>query len=269
MCQNLKELTGGNHMAVGKPGADSSVLVTNKIQDKTLVQLATELFGEPPVFWGRYFTGVATTGTVEYRHLKENQILRDNNIRVLPIARQTKHVDGSQALGSVDAEQNVEDLILTFGQDYLASQGGEFLMVLDVEGAPSLSLSYYRGWAQTVLAHSRDFTDGAVTILPCVYATRGDDTTWQAVADAADRGVPCNGAWIARWRVRGCSILLEFDNAIVLPRVELPCDVLLWQYADECHGGNGFDCNQTNPAIDLEGDLLQKLILPPDMTDII
>src|SRR5262245_34681607 len=256
-------------MAVGKPGADSSVLVTSKIQGKTLIQLATELFEEQPIFWGRYFTSVSTTGTVEYRHLKENQILRDHNIRVLPIARQTKRVGGSQALGSVDAEQNVEDLILTFGQDYLASQGGEFLMVLDVEGAPSLSVAYYTGWAQTVLAHSRDFTHGAVTISPCVYAPRGDDATWQAVADAADRGVACDGAWIARWRARGCSKLLEFDNAIVLPRVELPCDVLLWQYADECHGGSGFDCNQTNPEIDLEDDLLRKLILPPDITEII
>ena len=63
--------------------------------------------------------------------------------------------------------------------------------------------------------------------------------------------------------------LLEWNPEIGHPKVKLPCEVLLWQYADECHGGNGFDCNQTNPAIDLEGDLLQKLILPPDMTDII
>jgi hypothetical protein len=256
-------------MAKGKPGADSSSLVTTQIQGKNLIQLATDLFGETPVLWGRYFTSVSTSGTVEYRHLKENQILRDNNIRVLPIARQTKHVNGSQALGSIDAEQNIEDLILTFGEDHLATQGGHFLLVLDVEGAPSLSVSYYTGWAQTVMAHSQDFTEGAVNILPCVYATQGDNLTWEAIAAAFDKGVECHGAWVARWRIRGCSTLLEFDESLVIPRVELPCQVLLWQYADECHGGNGFDCNQINPSIELQQDLLGKCILPPDMHGIV
>ncbi len=256
-------------MAKGRPAADSSVPVTHQIEGKTLIELASSLFGGTPVLWGRYFTSTSTTGDVEYRHLKENQILRDQNIPVLPIARQTKHVNGSQPLGSADAAQNVEDVILTFGQDYLASQGGQYLMVLDVEGAPSLSLSYYTGWAQTVISHSQDFTEGAVTVLPCVYATQGDDTTWRAVANAGDRGVACHGAWIARWRIRGCGDLLEFDDAIVMPRVPLPCKVLLWQYADECHGDDGFDCNETNPNIDLDRDLLQKCILPPDMHGVV
>src|SRR5215469_12802104 len=115
-------------MAKGKAGADSSVLVTNEIQGKTLVQLATELFGQTPAFWGRYFTSASTSGNVEYRHLKENPILRQKGIRVLPIARQTRNVNGTQAQGSIDAETNSEDLIATFGQEYLASQGGQFLM---------------------------------------------------------------------------------------------------------------------------------------------
>jgi hypothetical protein len=256
-------------MAKGRPGADSSSLVTTQLHGKNLIQLAEELFGEMPILWGRYFTSVATTGTVEYRHLKENQILRDNNIRVLPIARQTRHVNGTQALGSTDAEQNVEDLIVTFGTDYLASQGGQFLLVLDVEGAPSLSVPYYTGWARTVVAHSQDFTQGAVKLFPCVYATQGDNSTWEAVVAACNGGVECHGAWIARWRFRGCHTLIDFDDSLVNPRVPLPCKVLLWQYADECHGGGGFDCNQTNPSIDLQQDLLQKCVLPPDMEGVV
>ena len=55
---------------------------------------------------------------------------------MLPIARQTTHVDGTQAEGSADAQLNVEDLIKTFGASYLQSQGGRFLMFLDVEGTP-------------------------------------------------------------------------------------------------------------------------------------
>src|SRR6266700_7474558 len=100
-------------MARGRPGADSSNLVTNQINGKNLIELATTLFGETPVLWGRYFTSVAASGVVEYRHRRENPILRENNIRVLPTARQTKHVAGTQALGSTDAQNNVEDLITT------------------------------------------------------------------------------------------------------------------------------------------------------------
>ena len=74
-------------MAVGSPGADSSTLVTNLINGRSMIDVASDLFGETPVVWGRYFTDAATTGLVEYRARRENQPLRDRNIRVLPIAR--------------------------------------------------------------------------------------------------------------------------------------------------------------------------------------
>jgi hypothetical protein len=218
-------------MAIGSPGADSSNLVTRLIDGKPMLDVAAELFGRMPVLWGRYFTSVATSGLVEYRARRENQALRDRNIRVLPIARQTKHVDGTQADGSADAQLNVEDLIKTFGASYLQSQGGRFLMFLDV--------------------------------LPGVYATQADDTTWRAVAQASQRGVQTQGAWVARWRIRGCGLPLDWDPHIVMPRVKIPCEVLLWQYADECHGGDGFDCNETNPNIDLR-NILSQCVLPPD-----
>jgi len=256
-------------MAKGRPGADSSVPVNNQIQGKNLIQLAGEVLGSPPVLWGRYFTSSSTSGDVEYRHLRENTILRANNVRVLPIARQTKHVNGTVAQGSLDAEANVEDFIQTFGQDYLASQGGTFFMFLDVEGSPSLSIAYYLGWAQTLVSHSTQMTDGGVRLLPCVYATQGDVTTWQAIKTACGQGVSCNGAWIARWTHHGGSALDNWDDVLVQPQVQLPCKVLLWQYSDDCFGGGGFDCDQTNPAIDVEAELLRFLVLPPDMIGVV
>jgi hypothetical protein len=250
-------------MTIGHPGADSSNLVTRHINGKPMVDVATELFGQTPVLWGRYFNSVAASGLVEYRANQENQALRERNIRVLPIARQTKHVDGSQARGSADAELNAEDLIKTFGADYLKSQGGRFIMFLDVEGTPSLSVDYYVGWARTIVDHSQSFSNGAVSIVPGVYATQSDEVTWRAVADAGERGVKTRGAWTARWRKRGCHGLLAWEPEIVQPRVKIPCEVLLWQYADECHGGDGFDCNETNPHIDLQ-DILSQCVLPPE-----
>src|SRR5258708_18138132 len=133
-------------MTTGSPGADSSSLVTRLIDGKPMVDVAAALFGRMPVLWGRYFTRVATSGLVEYRARRENHALRDRNIRVLPIARQTKHVDGTQAAGSADAQLNVEDLIKTFSASYLQSQGGRFLMFLDVEGTPWNEKSTFLGW---------------------------------------------------------------------------------------------------------------------------
>jgi hypothetical protein len=250
-------------MAKGKPGADSSVAVTSQIAGKSLIQLASELYGQAPVFWGRYFTSITRPGDVEYRHLKENRPLRDQGIRVAPIARQTHRVQGTRADGAADALRNAEDYVATFGADYLASQGNRFFVFLDVEGAPSLSQAYYAGWATTLAEHSSAMTDGSVNLVPCVYATQADNPTWAAVAAATAGGVPCGGAWIARWRFDGCHALEDWDQTVVNPSVPLPCPVLIWQYADDCHGGGGFDCSQTNPALDLDADLLSHLVLPP------
>ena len=250
-------------MAKGRAGADSSNLVTLQIGGKTLVDLAAETLGEMPVLWGRYFTSASTTGVVEYRHLREGALLRANNIRVLPIARQTKRVAGTSADGAADAALNAEDVILTFGADYLKSLGGKVLMFLDVESTPPLSVSYYEGWARTLSEHSQTYSKGAVEILPCVYGVQSDDTTWNAIASAANQGVPCHGVWIARWKFHGCHAVPAWNNASVTPRVKLPCDVLLWQYSDECHGGDGFDCNVTNPAIDFDA-FIKQLVLPPE-----
>jgi hypothetical protein len=255
-------------MAKGKPGADSSTLVTHRKNNKTLVELAIEHFGEPPVFWGRYFKSVSATGNVEYRHRKENQILRDNNIRLLPVGRQTNEVNLDEQHGITNGTKQVEDFILTFGADVLAEQGSEFLLFLDVEGPPhSLSASYYTGWAQTVVSRSQEMTDGAVTVLPCVYAPQGNISTFRAIARAIsdDPATTCNGLWIARLlpNTSGCVALHDFDDDFVDPGVELPCKVLVHQYSFACHGDDGFDCNQTNPSIDLQGELLDRLVLPP------
>jgi hypothetical protein len=209
-------------MAKGKPGADSAVIVTSQVGGKGLIDLAKAHYGETPVFWGRYFTSTSSGGTVEYRHLKENKPLHNNNIRVLPIARQTKNVSGTHADGSADAAQNADDLIATFGADYLASLSGEFYMFLDVEGNPSLSQAYYAGWAQTLPSHSSSATSGRTKILPCVYATQSDHSTWSSVTAAVGTGARCMGAWIARWPASGCQQLPEWSDKLVKPSVAIP-----------------------------------------------
>jgi len=247
-----------------EPGADSSVPVTSLVNGQTLVALAVAHYGRAPVFWGRYFS--PGNSWAEYRHKSENAILRANNIRVLPIAQQTGKVNGSYADGATDAESNVDDLIATFGQDYLSNYASDIYMFLDVEGAPNpiLTASYYEGWSNTLVAHSRRNLNGR-QVLPCVYGVLSDAATWNAVRDEVNSGrAPFFGAWVAAWPTSGCVPLPQnWDarhTAIPLPNGKY---VLAWQYSNDCNGPNGFDCSVTNPNIDLNADLVSHLILPP------
>jgi hypothetical protein len=244
----------------GSPAADSSVPVVHEIDGSDLITLATRAFGATPVFWGRYFTSPTTGGTVEYRHAKENAALRAAGIRVLPIARQTNRVAGTAAMGEEDGQKNAADLVATFGEAYLVAQGGEVYMFLDVEGAPSMSLAYYQGWVRGLGAAS-----GGITIHPCVYATQYDSPTWSALKDAVGLGIPCAGVWVAHWsRVPGFHPVPVWSKANTRPVPAPPVPVLAWQYANEAYGGDGFDCNEINPDIDLNDDLLRYLVLPPE-----
>src|SRR5205814_9823845 len=128
-------------------------------------------------FWGRYFTSNTRGGNAEYRQVKENRPLRDQGIRIAPIARQTQRVHGTRADGAADALRNAEDYIATFGLDYLTSQGRTFFVFLDVEGSPSLSQDYYTGWANTLAERSSTMSAGAVNLVPCIYATQADSPT--------------------------------------------------------------------------------------------
>ena len=247
-------------MARGLPGSDSSLQVT-----PALIQLATNVFGEAPKFWGRYFKSPTGGSFAEYRHKKEDPVLAQANIKLLPVAQQTANVHGSQAQGTADAQDNVADLLATFPLAHLVSQGGQFLMFLDVEGvshaAPSLSLAYYTGWAQTLVSFSRSQTNNAVTLLPCVYARQLDTVTWNHLVTANANGVACHGAWVARFP-GGCDAR-DFDPHRAFPPVQLPFDVLIWQFAEKCFGDK-IDLDQTNPNIaDIQTRLMDKLILPP------
>jgi hypothetical protein len=252
-------------MAKGIPGADSSIPVT-----PDLVNTASGVLGQTPKYWGRYFKSKAAPGNVEYRHKSENPVLAASGIRLLPVARQTNHVGGTEDQGRLDAVNNVEDFLATFDQDLLVAQGGQFLMFLDVEGLPeegnpSLSVDYYRGWAPTLMAHSRELTGNAVTISPCVYARQLDNNTWNALITANNQGIGCGGAWVARYPFKTCD-LPEFADRFAIPANlddDLPFDVLIWQYAEKCAKGT-IDCNQTNPNIaDIDTVLFGKLVLPP------
>jgi hypothetical protein len=247
-------------MAQGQPGADSLSPVTT-----SLIQAATNLYGATPVFWGRYFTSPTTTGTGEYHHATENAPLNAAGIRLLPVARQTANVGGSQQQGQADGSANAQDFIETFGVAELTAQGGQFIMVLDVEGNPDLAPDYYTGWTQGLIDTAQQMSNNAVQMLPCLYASHGGTGTWSALQTATNAGAPCAGVWVARYMNSLVSGQMgDWSDSTVTPTSPnpFPATILAWQYAENCLSGS-IDCSQTNPAIDLENDLLQFLVLPP------
>jgi hypothetical protein len=244
-------------MAQGSGAADSSIPVTSDMVDS-----ARALFGAAPAFWGRYFTSASTTGDVEYRHAVESEVLGSAGIRLLPVCRQTTHVNGTNAQGLADGLANAGDFITTFGKDYLVAQGGTFYMFLDVEGQPSLEIDYYTGWVNGLAQKAQELTGGAVQVLPCVYAMQSDLATWDNLSKAIAAGTPCRGVWVARY-YHDEPAVGEWLSDILCPKCSdtFGIPILAWQYCDK--GLNGqIDCTQINPAIDAQNDLLQYLVLP-------
>lgn len=256
-------------MSRGKPGVDSNGPATSIDGGVTLLQRAQQLFGEPPVFWGRYFKAPHNSDTEQYQK-SENHLFRELGIRVLPLARQTSHVARSSAsLGRSDAVDNVDALFEAFTIEHLAAGGGRFYMFLDTESRPKppLAREYYTGWASELVQHSSEATGNAVTILPCIYVNQGDNETCRALGEAvANDGVQCLGAAVARYFEfdhTGCHLPVDWDEEREQPSVRLPCPILIWQYIGDCFQTGLLDGNQVNPAVDLQNDLLQFLILPP------
>ncbi|HEX8153142.1 MAG TPA: hypothetical protein VF698_08465 [Thermoanaerobaculia bacterium] len=249
-------------MPTGRLAADTLVPVTQSI-----VELVRKHYGgETPAFWGRYFKrpGFAE----DYKPGAENAVLRANNIRLLPIARQTNRVNRSASDGAADAILNVDAFIGAFGIEYLAATGRELLMFLDVEGTsetqPPLSVDYWIGWSSALVRHSEEASGGRFGIIPAIYCRQNQNPTWQAIVDADKLGFPCFGAWVFRMRTGACEKATpEWDAKFNTPAIDLPCPIVAWQYAIDCLFEGGVDFDMLNPDIVIETSVLSRLVLPP------
>ena len=232
-----------------------------------MIVVAKRQLGAVPQFWGRYFKGPGDQNSVRYQAQLEGPVLRANNIRVLPIAQQTNHVDGDGSLGSQDGLRNAAAIIASFGRTYLSAMPGIFVF-LDVEGPPrqSLNAEYYRGWSDALITGGksdmvfRDNGDGdPITFWPGVYGTHGDDETWTSLLATIADGAVCRGTWIARPGKIGCHPLGPWNEEFIRP-TSLPASVpvLLWQGVQECQN---IDYNRANP--DTSTNLMSGLVLPP------
>ena len=247
-------------------GADTLVPVSQDVNGTNVIELVRQRFGALPLMWGRYFK--RPDFPEDYQPALENALLASNNIRLLPVARQTARVAGTAGDGANDAVLNVDAFTKSLGIDYLAAIGGEMLMFLDVEGTspqnPNLSLDYWIGWATALAAHSRAVSGGRFAIVPGVYCRQNQAPTWTVIADAARLGYACSGAWVFRMRADACTNPIpNWDAPFNTPPVALPCPIMIWQFAIDCVFAGGVDFDMINPDPRVATALLNRLILPP------
>jgi hypothetical protein len=244
----------------GIGGADTLVRVAAE-----MIPEAQQLMGTDPRFWGRYFQGNSKDG--EYLHKQEDKPLHNAGIRVLPISRQTNKVNGTRQKGLEIGASHAQDVLATFGEDYLDSQGDAFYIFLDVEGVdgqPSLSTEFYQGWSQAVTQAS-----SKVKLLPSVYLNGSDNTTLKHLSTAIKGGSPCFGIWLARYLKK--PLIKPWDRDNLKFQTPVPCKVLIHQYIGDIDPDTGkvnsdngvYDFNQINPFLDNSELVLKGFILPP------
>ncbi len=236
----------------GIAGADTISNVT-----ATMIQKASEYLAAAPRFWGRYFQAEISDG--EYLHQQENTLLRQAGIRVVPISRWTNRVNGFREDGTDVGQKQAGDLLETFGENYLASQGDGFYFFLDVEGVdgqPSLSQEFYLGWSEAVAK-----ANSKVQLMPCVYLNGGDCTTLRNLSAAVKAGAECHGLWVANYGNNN-PWLQPWSTEAVRVSPSTPCKVLIHQYASNTEH-NPCDLNQINPFLEHPELVIKRLILPP------
>ncbi len=235
---------------------------------------ASRLLGQHPAFLGRYFKGPGNTSRIQYQARAENSFFYSNYIRVLPIARQTNEVSGTEREGFMAGQRNAAAILAAFGAMHLSNMSDGICVFLDVENNPTLSKEYYTGWAAGLVLGGQssmiDFGDEIrllridpnthVRFLPCVYAHHNARATWRAPGKAIDDGAECYGSWVVYmdadrfpiwpWRA-------EFTSPEMPPTVPV---VACQRILDHVEDGQSIDFNLANPSH--HSWLLPRLVLP-------
>ena len=157
------------------------------------LQVATQKLGQQPVFWGRYFKDPGNTSSIQYQANLESDFFNINNVRVLPVGRQTGNVgEPDSDLGRQDGGDNAAAVIASFGAVHLSTMP-EVAVFLDAEIGTPLNHIYYQGWSAGLIAGG---TSQNVKFVPCVYAHHNDGNTWSELGKAISGGSICGAAWI-------------------------------------------------------------------------
>ncbi|TBE49938.1 hypothetical protein ELH06_12590 [Rhizobium ruizarguesonis] len=270
--------------AEGQPGqlVDTSDCVgidQDRVATQDCLQIASALLGQPPVFWGRYFKGPGNKSPVQYQPQDESNFFNRNHIRVLPVARQTNHVNkNDDQLGYKDGLRNAAAIMAAFGASLLAKQA-QVLVFLDVEPSGPLNVNYFNGWSRGLTEAGAsamiDFSDevaaktlppsAKISFAPAVYGHHADAATWSALSNAVSAGAPCEAAWVVYMDTNPKFPIGPWLSQYTSPKMPASVPVVLCQrildYRDAKKRSYDFDL--ANP--DHKDWLLDRLVIPDAM----
>jgi hypothetical protein len=138
------------------------------------------------------------------------------------------------------------------------------LVFLDVEPEDPLDPGYYAGWSSTVTTYSGQVSGGSVKFKPAIYASTGDDQTWQGLARALSGGSSCFGVYVARYYYGSPKPDRGWQPSVLTPTGGVTPPILAWQYwasADGAPTAENFDTDIASPYH--SDTLLDGLIMPP------
>jgi len=129
-------------------------------------------------------------------------------------------------LGRRRRSGNAADFLATFPRIF-GGAGGQFFMFLDVEGLPqqgnpSLSLSYYTGWAQTACGFSQKPKQQRGYLATVYLRANRRQCHRKRLVAANNNGIKCHGAWVARITHRRLARRGTLNRISALPNVQLP-----------------------------------------------
>lgn len=241
-------------MAIGILGVDSSSEIS-----EGLVLSAAGGLGAPPKFWGRYFKSIDTVGGVQYAQ-HEAAVFRAHSLHLLPFARQTNLVGGSEDEGALHGARNVEAFFREITLARLTAQSDKFYFFLDVEPTHPLSAAYYAGWSRAVIQTGKQLSDGAIEMAPGVYLNHGDATTATHLRQAiANSGAVCHGLAVASYGTRTTLQAPEWSDASTSAASAVPVPSLIWQYVGDVPPDKVLDGDEINPTF---ADVLKHLVIP-------
>ena len=224
------------------------------------LHVATQKLGQQPVFWGRYFKDPGNTSSIQYQANLESDFFNTNNIKVLPVGRQTANVSEPDSdLGRQDGGDNAAAIIATFGADHLSTMP-EVAVFLDAEINNPLNHVYYQGWSAGLIAGG---SSQNVKFAPCVYGHHNDGETWSELGKALSAGSICGAAWIVFMDSMNFPIgpwqPARFTGKNMPAGVRVAIAQRVLDFQDSEH--RAYDFNLVNPAH--QDWLLPRLVLPP------
>lgn len=278
-CKKDRAFKEGTMSSTSQPcGVDS----TGIVKQSTIGSVRAQ-YGMVPLFWGRYFKGPGDIDPTDfqYKYKRENGVLESNGIKLLPIARQTSNVGGSERDGERDGKHNAAAIIEALGANYLTQSDVEPLVFLDTEpegSGPALSFDYYVGWANGLIAEGLRQTANKVFFQPGVYLNSGGregngPKAARVIAKVAehvannqlDQRLLCRAVWAALYgdRTPVSPPPAWSDSQTRLPDLPSSCAVVAWQWAEAKDNipRLPIDPNIINQAC--SSILLDHLLVPP------